>query len=294
MHALLCILRACSNLGELDKGFEMHKNIVKFGFDSNLVVGNTLLGMYARCGALHEAIDVFKKQMFQNVVSWNALLAAFSDNGQFKEAWTYYCRMKSEGVLLDNVTYTCILKACGGMGAIDAGHELHIELTKKGYDVGLMVANTLVDFYGKCWSPVDSQGVFDMLKVPVLDSWNALLQAYTRLKLDEEALNCSQQMQLNEYVPDIIFWNSMIMCYAELGEKDKACLFFERMLEQGVLANNAVFVSILKACDDKASIEIVRRVHTKAYSVNLNTFDDAIVTTTLIDMYSKCRACRRI
>eukprot|EP00250_Pteridium_aquilinum_P032772 c46639_g1_i1 orf=1-210(+) len=69
--------------------------------------------MYAKCGALYEANELFSKLLVRNVVSWNALLAGYSDFGPFDEAWKCFCQMQSEGVLLDTVTCACMLKACG-------------------------------------------------------------------------------------------------------------------------------------------------------------------------------------
>ena len=53
----LCILKACSNMGLINKGIEIHRKVSEEGFlrDNTLVVD-----MYAKCGALGEAVELFE------------------------------------------------------------------------------------------------------------------------------------------------------------------------------------------------------------------------------------------
>ena len=40
-------------------------------------------------------------------------------------------RMQNEGLSPDAITFFCTLKACGGMGAIDNGKQIHDEVVKR-------------------------------------------------------------------------------------------------------------------------------------------------------------------
>eukprot|EP00250_Pteridium_aquilinum_P020495 c24834_g7_i3 orf=730-1917(+) len=66
-------LKACDGVGAIHKGQELHARIVEEGFEQNQSIGNTLLGMYANCGALLEAQDIFDNLLVRDVVSWSAL-----------------------------------------------------------------------------------------------------------------------------------------------------------------------------------------------------------------------------
>lgn len=55
-------LKAASGLRQLSVGQQLHASSVKHGYtDSMVVVGNTLVTMYARCGDLGSALRVFDK-----------------------------------------------------------------------------------------------------------------------------------------------------------------------------------------------------------------------------------------
>jgi len=49
--------------------------------------------------------------------------------------------MKRDGISLDAVSYFCILKACGTIGAADKDQQLHVDITK----VGLLENDLMVD-----------------------------------------------------------------------------------------------------------------------------------------------------
>jgi hypothetical protein len=45
-------LNACANLQALEDGNHVHEHIIQSGCESNVFVGNSLMDMYAKCGAL--------------------------------------------------------------------------------------------------------------------------------------------------------------------------------------------------------------------------------------------------
>ncbi|MCO5578647.1 hypothetical protein L7F22_032491 [Adiantum nelumboides] len=52
-------LKACSNVGDVDKGQEIHIELIEEGFDSGYFVGSALISVYAKCGFNVEAQGVF-------------------------------------------------------------------------------------------------------------------------------------------------------------------------------------------------------------------------------------------
>ena len=52
----LCILKACVSLSDVDKGKEIHDEIVRKGLlEKHIELGNALVDMYAKCGELEKA-----------------------------------------------------------------------------------------------------------------------------------------------------------------------------------------------------------------------------------------------
>ncbi|XP_024521090.1 pentatricopeptide repeat-containing protein DOT4, chloroplastic-like [Selaginella moellendorffii] len=73
--AYSAVLGACAKMGALDRGKEIHARIIACGADTDLVVQNALVSMYAKCRSLDDAWVVFQKIRIKDVVSWNAIIS---------------------------------------------------------------------------------------------------------------------------------------------------------------------------------------------------------------------------
>ena len=74
-------------------------------------MGNALVDMYGKCGAVSKARQVLEGLPSRNLVFWIALIAGYAQEGQDEQALNCFEQMQSEDILLGEVTYTCILKA---------------------------------------------------------------------------------------------------------------------------------------------------------------------------------------
>ena len=50
-------------------------------FPHDVYIATSLVNAYAKCGSLSEAQDVFQKLPTRNVVSWNALISGYTQQG---------------------------------------------------------------------------------------------------------------------------------------------------------------------------------------------------------------------
>ena len=62
-----CILNACTYLSALQKGKEVHENLIRSGLQSGIYVANNLVSMYAKCGGLEDTHQVFDKIPYRDV-----------------------------------------------------------------------------------------------------------------------------------------------------------------------------------------------------------------------------------
>ena len=81
------IVKACGSVYAIDKGQENHIQITKDGLEENPIIGNILVGMFARCGYLTEAQRVFDKMDYRDEISWTALISGYGEHGPFEEAF---------------------------------------------------------------------------------------------------------------------------------------------------------------------------------------------------------------
>ncbi|XP_041013516.1 pentatricopeptide repeat-containing protein At4g18520, chloroplastic-like [Juglans microcarpa x Juglans regia] len=106
-------LKACANLETVRLGKLIHSCANKTPSLSNVFVGSALINMYAKCGYLSEASQVFDSMPDRNLVSWKAMIMGYAKNGLCQEALKLMYRMKAEGIVVDDYIIATVLAACG-------------------------------------------------------------------------------------------------------------------------------------------------------------------------------------
>ncbi|EPS64446.1 hypothetical protein M569_10333, partial [Genlisea aurea] len=144
------VLKACSGLSALEQGKQMHSHVVKNGFALEVPVGSALSTMYAKCGSPEDGNAVFRRMPARDVVSWNAMISALSQNGRGGEALDLFDEMLSEGTKPDHVTFVNILSACSHMGSVDRGKEYFDRMSSEfGLVPGVEHRACMVDILGR-------------------------------------------------------------------------------------------------------------------------------------------------
>ncbi|KAJ7539126.1 hypothetical protein O6H91_11G077500 [Diphasiastrum complanatum] len=241
-------LKACGLIRSIDKGKVIHYLIRKSSLDSDIIVGNSLVDMYMKCGSVLQGCDVFNKLPKRDVVSWNAIIGGHVRHGHGKQALQLFKNMEEEEVEPDNVTYVVILKACGSIGAIEDGILIHNKISRRQLESDVFVGTALMNMYAKCGKLFEARLVFEKLKVRNRVSWNAMIAGYVNHRLDKEAIKLFEEMQQNGVQPDKI-----------------------------------TFQSVLKACG-RISLHEGRMIHRQV--VNMGLESDMHIGSTLVDMYA--------
>jgi pentatricopeptide repeat protein len=77
--------------------------------------------MYTKCGSMQEAWKVFNKMPSRDVVTWTAMLNGFSVHGHGGEAIAHFEQMCEECIVINNITFVCLLSACSHAGLVYEG-----------------------------------------------------------------------------------------------------------------------------------------------------------------------------
>ncbi|KAK9277104.1 hypothetical protein L1049_006643 [Liquidambar formosana] len=117
-------LSACGQLGCLETGEKIYEILMKEGIDSNIVVDNARLDMYAKCGSMDLARNLFEEMPHRNVISWSTMIGGYAINGESEKALALFSRMQNEGVQPNYVTFLGVLSACGHAGLVSEGRSL--------------------------------------------------------------------------------------------------------------------------------------------------------------------------
>ena len=229
---LTSALKACGSSGSIGKGQQIHDEIVARGFlEKNIIVlGNALVGMYAKCGMLAEAQQMLERLPIRDVVSWSALIAGYSEQGHGNQALSCLDEMQKEGIMPNEITFVCVLKACHSIGAIEKGKQIHNEIASMGLlKKSVMLGNALVDLYAKCGILAKAQEVLEELPIRDIISWNTLITGYAQQGQVQQALNNFEHMQSEGLSPDHITFLSLLSACNHLGLLDEAQMLFKNM-----------------------------------------------------------------
>lgn len=246
-----CIIKACSKVGALQHGKLVHDDVLRNGVESDGVIGCALLDMYARCGGLDEARNLFDNLPSKDIVSWGAMIAGYAQHKCGLPALELFEKMQKEGLKPTNITFLCALKACCGIGALIEGSMIHDHIIRLHLESDLAIGNALIDMYAKCWSLDAAQNVFERLPSQNIVSYSALIAAFV-----------------------------------QHGHSSAALQLLEKMQQKGMCSNIVTYLCILKACSNDGALKQGMVLH-EDIIVN-NAENDVMVANTLIDMYAKC------
>ncbi|KAJ8619878.1 hypothetical protein MRB53_028407 [Persea americana] len=116
---LVSNLFARGQLGSVEVG-EMISNYVESeGLSLNVYVGSVLLDIYAKCGNIGKARQVFNEMPEKDVVSWNSMIAGLAVNGFEEEAINLYFQMNESEAKPNDVTFIALLTACTHAGLVE-------------------------------------------------------------------------------------------------------------------------------------------------------------------------------
>ncbi|KAL9226480.1 hypothetical protein vseg_002288 [Gypsophila vaccaria] len=244
-------LSACAVTNNLSAGCQLHGLVMKYNFRFNVCVANSLLDMYGKCGAVIGAQGVFNEMQRRDAVSWNAIIAAYEQNGRGEETLRQFSLMLANGVEPDQFTYGSVLKAAASKQHDTCGIEVHGRVIKSGMGYDSFVGSTLVDMYCKYGMMEEATKLHDRLDQQNMVSWNAIIWGFLLQDKNEEAQS-----------------------------------FFAWMLEMGIEPDNFTYATVLDACANMATVGLGKQIHAQTIKYHLQA--DSYIVSTLVDMYSKC------
>uniref|UniRef100_A0A0D9X2J5 DYW domain-containing protein n=1 Tax=Leersia perrieri TaxID=77586 RepID=A0A0D9X2J5_9ORYZ len=194
---VLSALAACAGAGALETGKWVHafverKRLFRW-WDEFL--GTALLDMYAKCGAVELALDVFNRLRRRNTCTWNAMINGLAMNGYSAKALDMFHRMEIDGTVVpDEVTFVGVLLACSHGGFVEVGRE-HFYMIEKKYGVGLILEHyaCMVDLLARSGHPQEAHRIIaGMPMKPDAVIWRALLggcRLHKDVKMAETAIS---------------------------------------------------------------------------------------------------------
>ncbi|KAL2923747.1 hypothetical protein RDABS01_015238 [Bienertia sinuspersici] len=175
------LLTALSGLAALDQGKQVHNHILRQELPSYVVLQNSMIDMYAKCGNLIYARRVFDSMPERTVISWNAMLVGYSKHGMGSKVLELFQMMRAEGyVKPDSVTFLAVLSGCSHGGMEDTGLEIFDEMVaeKDGFQPNIEHYGCVVDLLGRSGRLEKALKFIDEMPYkPTAAIWGSLLGA---------------------------------------------------------------------------------------------------------------------
>ncbi|KAL2346879.1 hypothetical protein Fmac_000879 [Flemingia macrophylla] len=212
-------LKASRVLGIPENGMQIHGVCAKSCFDWVPVVGNSMIDMYSKCGMVVEAAKVFDNLPVRNVISWNAMIAGYTHEGNGEMALNLFRKLQQNREVPDGYTYSSSLAACSCAGAIGEGMQIHAALIRHGfpYLAQPAVAGALVDLYVKCRHIAEARRVFNRIEEKSVMSWNTLILGYAHENDLAEAMHLFRELRESRRKMDGFVLSSLVGVFADLA-----------------------------------------------------------------------------
>ncbi|XP_057743806.1 pentatricopeptide repeat-containing protein At3g12770-like [Arachis stenosperma] len=245
------LLKVCGESGLRKFGRCLHSCVLVCGMGNDVFVLTSLVDMYSKIGETNSASLVFNSMCSRTLVSWNAMISGYVQNGMVHESFALFSRLVQIGAGFDSGTLVSLIQGCCLTSNLRSGKSIHSYIIRKGFEPNLVLSTAIVDMYCKCGATKQAVTVFRRMDIRNVITWTALLVGLSQNGYAEDALKLFCQMQ-----------------------------------EENVAANSVTLVSLVHCCTHLGSLKKGRSIH--AHFIRHGYTPDAINISALIDMYAKC------
>ncbi|KAK9161871.1 hypothetical protein Syun_008212 [Stephania yunnanensis] len=249
------LISICGQRGLWKSGREIHAHVVRIGIvDTSIILSTALVDMYSRCLSLDSALRAFNSMEEKNEVSWTAIIAGCSQNKCYSISLDHFRKMQMERLKPNRVTLIAALPACGELGAIKHGKQIHCYAVRRGLDSESLLAASLIDMYCRCRAGMAS---------------------------------ATLMFERFEGKKDVVMWSTMVRGYSCIEDNFRVMQLFNRMHLDGIKPNAVTLLAVISSCTAlSSSLKHCQGIH--GYVVSSGLHSDVNIVNALINMYAKC------
>lgn len=232
---LVSVLSACADAGALELGSWVHEYVKTNQINLDVVLGTALVNMYAKCGNVSKAREVFDLMNERNVVAWTAMISGYGMHGFGKEAIDLFRLMRHLGISPNEVTFVAVLSACAHAGLIQEALEALGTMKDYGVMPGTEHHVCMVDLFGRTGLLSEAyQYVKDLFPDhPEPAVWTAMLGACKLHKNYELGVEVADNLFAAE--PDIAGHYVLLSnMYALAGQMERVEMVRNAMINKGL------------------------------------------------------------
>lgn len=294
---------------------QAHAIILKSGHFQEHYIAGSLVKCYSnpQFGHLSDILRLLDQILEPNVFVWNCAIKGCMDLKERFAAISIYYKMVNLGSKSNKYTYPPIFKACTIEGAFGEAQQIHCHVIKHGLNADghiasatiqmyasagrlrearimldsidrpdIICCNAMINGYMKFGNVAAATKLFENLVEKNVSSWNTMISGFFGNSMIEEAEQYFNRMP----VKDEVSWSAMIDGYSKSGRSKEALEVFDQMQREDIKPSKFLFSSLLAACANVGALDQGKWIH--AYIRRNRIVMDAVLGTSLVDMYAKC------
>lgn len=238
--------------------------------DRSVLVFNTMLSGYAEKGDVDAAYNLFIGMPKRDVASWTSVIKCCLKNGELGRARGLFDEMPKK----DIVVWTVMVRGYLDNNLIEEARKLFHNMPRR----DVVTWNCMISGYVQNDMLRDALELFRDMPVRNIVSWNSILQGYVQQNDMVQARKFFEEMPQK----DRTSWNTMISG----DQSEGAFVLYVLMLQNGLQPDQGTLSSVMSACGTLAVHGFGRAMHASIIKIGYES--DAMVTSSIISMYSKC------
>ncbi|OVA09960.1 Pentatricopeptide repeat [Macleaya cordata] len=258
---VVSVLLACAQLKDLDLGMKIHQLVIENKIEVDSAVCNSIIGLYAKCGSLEYARELFEEMTGRDEVSYGSMISGYMIHGFVDKALELFREMKNPGLstwnalisgLVQNNHHDCILELLHEMQVmgfrpnsvtlssilptfsyfsnLKGGKEIHGYAIRNYYDGNIYVATGIIDTYAKSGFIHGAYQLFEKSRARSVIVWTAIISAYAAHGNSDAAITLFSEMLASGIQPDPVTFTAVLTACAHSGVVDEARRIFDSML----------------------------------------------------------------
>ncbi|PQP98872.1 pentatricopeptide repeat-containing protein [Prunus yedoensis var. nudiflora] len=229
--ALIIGLSACSHIGVIKLGKEIHGSAIRSCWDGYDNVKHALITMYSRCKDLRQAYALFQLIEDRSIITWNSMLSGYSRMDRAEEASFLFREMLCSGIEPNYITIASILPLCARVANLQHGKEFHCYITKRVvFDDYLLLWNALVDMYARSGKILEAKRVFDSMSKRDEVTYTSMIAGYGVQGEGKAALKLFEEMNMLHIEPDHVTMVSILSACSHSRLVIQGQMLFEKMM----------------------------------------------------------------
>ncbi|KAL5224619.1 hypothetical protein ABZP36_011258 [Zizania latifolia] len=179
-ESVISSLMSClSNYSMMVHGQQFHATTIKTGLDSHLLIQNSLISLYCKCGEMIIAQRIFDLMARRDKVTWNTIIHGYALNNLGQNAIEMFENMEKAQVNPDDITFLGVLSACNHMSLLEeANYFFNVMTCTYGISPNNMHYACLVDLFCRRGMIKEAEGLVKSMPFePDPAIWTSLLSS---------------------------------------------------------------------------------------------------------------------